>query len=178
MGEKHSRRFGFRAVACALAATLFYTQSALAAQTIGDARVVVNDVRGVMGAAEPTVLHAGIDVFQDEVIRTAPRSASRVFFQDNTTLEVGASSEVKLDRFVFDPDPSKSAVALSVARGVVRFATGNLPKASYRITTPTATIGVRGTIIRIMVEADGTTIISVEDGYIEVSAQGQTVTVG
>ena len=58
---------------------------------------------------------------QNEVIDTADQSASRVVFQDKTELSVGPQSSVVLDRFVFDPDPSKSAVAISIAKGVARF---------------------------------------------------------
>jgi FecR-like protein len=137
----------------------------------------VNDVRGVIGTQEPAVLRAGIDVFQNEIIRTGDKSASRVRFEDNTDLAIGAGSEVTLDRFVFDPDPNKSQVALSIARGVARFTTGSLPKSAYKITTPTATIGVRGTIVTITVAADGSTTISVDEGIALVTSNGVTVTV-
>jgi hypothetical protein len=159
-----------------LALALFGSQAAWADPNIGDAQVVVNDVKGTVGPQE-TVLRAGIDVFPNEVIRTGPRSASRVLFQDKTNLSVGASSQVTLDRFVYDPDPAKSAVALSIAKGVARFTTGNLPKSAYRISTPTATIGVRGTIITITVADDGTTTVSVDEGVATVNAGGQTVEV-
>jgi hypothetical protein len=165
-----------RVCASALAISLFTSQVAWADPNIGDAQVVVNDVKGTVGPQE-TVLRAGIDVFQNEVIHTGPRSASRVLFQDKTNLSIGASSQVTLDRFVYDPDPAKSAVALSIAKGVARFTTGNLPKSSYRITTPTATIGVRGTIITITVADDGTTTISVDEGVATVTSNGQTVEV-
>ncbi|MGD0143307.1 MAG: FecR domain-containing protein [Rhizomicrobium sp.] len=153
------------------------SQIALADQNIGNTQVVVNDVRGVIGTQEPAVLRAGIDVFQNEIIRTGDKSASRVRFEDNTDLAIGAGSEVTLDRFVFDPDPNKSQVALSIARGVARFTTGSLPKSAYKITTPTATIGVHGTILTITVAADGSTTISVDEGIALVTSNGVTVTV-
>ena len=161
----------------ALVISQLWSQAALAQQNIGDTQVVVNDVRGVIGKQEPVVLRAGIDVFQDEIIRTGDRSASRVRFQDNTDLSVGPGSDVTLDRFVFDPNPEKSQVALSIAKGVVRFTTGSLPKSAYKITTPTATIGVRGTILTVAVADDGTTTVSVEEGIALVSAAGLIVTV-
>jgi hypothetical protein len=113
------RRALAQALGCALALSPFSSQIALADQNIGDTQVVVNDVRGTIGTQQPAVLRAGIDVFQNEIIRTADKSASRVRFQDNTDLSIGAGSEVTLDRFVFDPDPNKSQVALSIAKGLV-----------------------------------------------------------
>jgi hypothetical protein len=175
-GSFHRRAIA-RLLVCALALSPFTSEIACADQDIGNTQVVVNDVRGVIGTQEPAVLHAGIDVFQNEVIRTADKSASRVKFQDNTDLSVGASSEVTLDRFVFDPDPTKSQVALSIAKGVVRFSTGSLPKSAYKISTPTATIGVRGTVLTIAVALDGTSVVSVTEGSAIITANGVTVTV-
>ena len=68
-------------------------------------------------------------------------------FEDQTKLEIGALSEVVLDRFVYDPNRSNSEVAVSVAKGIARFTTGVLAHESYKINTPTATIGVRGTTL-------------------------------
>jgi ferric-dicitrate binding protein FerR (iron transport regulator) len=175
-GSFHRRAIA-RVLVCALALSPFTSEIARADQDIGNTQVVVNDVRGVIGTQQPAVLRAGIDVFQNEVIRTADKSASRVKFQDNTDLSVGASSEVTLDHFVFDPDPTKSQVALSIAKGVVRFTTGSLPKSAYKISTPTATIGVRGTVLTITVALDGTTVVTVEEGSALITSHGETVTV-
>ena len=127
--------------------------------------------------ARVRIRRAGIDVFQNELINTGSQSASTILFQDETNLSVGSNSQVTLDRFVFDPDPAKSSVALSIAKGVARFTTGSLPKSAYRITTPTATIGIRGTILTITVAEDGTTDITVDDGIAFVTSGGQTVEV-
>ena len=110
---------------------------------------VVNTVTGtIQSSRQRSVMRAGIDVFQNEAIDTGDNSASRVVFQDRTELSIGPTSEVVLDRFVFDPNPSNSAVAVSVAKGVARFSTGLLPKPDYLIRTPSCTIGVRGTILQ------------------------------
>jgi hypothetical protein len=166
------------AFAAAMSTILIPIQPTWAQQNIGAAQVVVRDVQGTVGTAAPVPLRAGIDVFQNEVIVTGDDSASRVIFQDNTDLSIGAGSQVTLDRFVFDPDPSKSAVALSIAKGVIRFSTGGLPKSAYSITTPTATVGIRGTVLTVLVAANGATSVSVEEGAaIVTSAAGQAVTV-
>src|SRR5215472_14563543 len=90
---------------------LLLSGAAGAAETqIGATSIVVNDVTGTLATTRETApLRAGIDVFQNETIDTGADSASRVVFQDKTELSVGPSSSVVLDRFVFDPDPSKSA---------------------------------------------------------------------
>jgi hypothetical protein len=144
--------------------------------SIGSAVIVVNSVTGRIERAQPgTLLHVGIDVLQNETVDTAASSAAKLIFQDNTQFEIGPMSQVTLDRFVYDPDPSRSQVVLSVAKGAARFVTGNLPKSDYEIRTPAATIGIRGTIIEIEVATDGTTRIFVEEGTAFVTGAGTTV---
>lgn len=150
--------------------------SAAFSATIGSAVVVVNQVTGRVETAPAGVsLRVGIDVQANESVETADASATRLIFQDNTQFEVGPSSQVTLDRFVFDPDPSKSQVALSIARGAARFVTGSLPKQDYAIHTPAASIGIRGTILDIDVTLGGATTVYVEQGIALVTGGGQTI---
>lgn len=150
--------------------------SAAFAAQIGSAVVVVNNVTGrVETASTGVTLRAGIDVQANESIETAAASATRLIFQDNTQFEIGPSSQVTLDRFVFDPDPSKSEVALSIAKGAARFVTGSLPKTDYQLHTPAASIGIRGTILNIDVGTGGATTVYVEQGIVLVTGGGQTV---
>ena len=145
---------------------------------VGAAAQVVNSVTGTLASnRQQQVLRAGIDVFQNETIDTAYASASRVVFQDRTQLSIGPASQVVLDNFVFNPDPSNSQVAVSLSRGVMRFSTGLLPKPDYQIRTPSCAIGVRGTVFTTIVSASRDSWVSVEDGATAVSAQGVTVTV-
>ena len=149
------------------------------AATIGAAVVIVNNVTGrIERAAAGMPLHVGIDVQQDETVETATSSAAKLIFEDNTQFEIGPASQVTLDRFVYDADPSKSQVALSVAKGAARFVTGYLPKTDYEIRTPVATIGIRGTIVDIEVAGNGTTKIYVEEGVAFVNGGGAVVELG
>jgi hypothetical protein len=171
-----SRRRAGQILTLALCASLIIMGRSLAAE-VGAAVVVVNNVTGALGPDKPsTELRAGIDVFQDEIVKAADDSAARVLFQDKTTLEVAPKSEIVLDQFVFDPNPSLSKVAVSVVSGVTRFTTGNLPKDDYSISTPGATLAVRGTILDINVDAAGGTFVFVEEGACRISSGGETVT--
>src|SRR6185295_12191559 len=62
------------------------------------------------------------------------------------SLNVGARSEVTLDRFVYDPNRRNGSVVLNAGRGVFRFVSGSQDSKSYKINTSVATIGVRGTV--------------------------------
>jgi ferric-dicitrate binding protein FerR (iron transport regulator) len=136
-----------------------------AQQTIGQADLVVASVQGAL-AGRVRQLSVPDPVFHDESIDTAPDAASRLRFQDGTVLSIGPSSRVTLDDFVYDPNPSRQRLTITMARGVLRFATGRLGKNAYVIVTPTAVIGVRGTVFTVTVDRDGGTTVRVEEGRI------------
>lgn len=127
---------------------------------VGNANKIIAAVRGVL-AANTRNLVAQDKVFSNEAVNTGADSAACFVFRDNTILSVGANPSVVLDSFVFDPDAGKSKVALSMSKGVMRFVSGNLPKNAYSIRTPTALIGIRGTILVVTVAANGLTTVSV-----------------
>ena len=175
-------------------AMMFNGGAAAQQKNIGSASRIVHLVTGALSSAEePAVLRAGIDVFANEIVKTAEDSAALLVFQDKTELSIGADSEIVLDRFVFDPDPNKSAIAVSILSGVARFSTGVLPKSAYTIRTPSATMSVRGTTLVITVEqgppeekrrrrggscADPLvrkTQVDVTNGEVAITAQNETV---
>jgi ferric-dicitrate binding protein FerR (iron transport regulator) len=164
--------------AAALSLGLGIAPAARADTQVGAAAQVVNSVTGTLASTrQQQTLRAGIDVFQNETIDTAYASASRVVFEDRTQLSIGPASQVVLDNFVFNPNPSASQVAVSLTRGVMRFSTGLLPKPDYQIRTPSAAIGVRGTVFTTIVSASRDSWVSVEEGQTTVTAQNVTVTV-
>jgi hypothetical protein len=178
MTNPRTRRPGGRQITVAAIAffTLCMLADAVPGAGIGSPVIIVNNVTGLLKAQEPRVLRVGVDVFADETVRTAEKSLARIVFEDQTKLEIGAMSEVVLDRFVYDPNRSNSEVAVSIAKGIARFTTGVLQHENYKITTPAATIGVRGTTLDLRVDDRGTWVY-VEEGSVTVTANGTTVVV-
>src|SRR4051794_37486305 len=88
-------------------------------------------------------LITGGSLSQDEWIRTDRSGRADVRFLDDTQLAIGPESAVKLDRFTYAP--GRQSFVLNAIKGLFTFSTGNMPKAAYRIQTPTAVLGVRGT---------------------------------
>lgn len=121
---------------------------AQAQQRIGEASSVRNQVTRV-NASGSVGLATGGSVFRNETIRTGRQSAAKLVFLDQTNLAIGPTSSVVLDQFVFSGGGSAQAVSVNLARGVFRFTTGVLDKRAYKINTPVATIGVRGTVLDI-----------------------------
>ena len=56
-------------------------------------------------------LSGGSDVHSQETIRTGNAGQADMQFRDSSKLKVGASSSVKLDKFVYDPNKSGGTVA-------------------------------------------------------------------
>jgi ferric-dicitrate binding protein FerR (iron transport regulator) len=128
---------------------------------VGVASAVTNRVQGSVGARS---LKTGDRVFQNENIETGADSRSQLLFRDETVLNVGPESRVTLDRFVYDPARGGSGAALSVARGALRFISGNMPSQSYEIRTPAGSIGVRGTIVDVIVYDNGEVVLQLVEG--------------
>lgn len=84
-------------------------------------------------------------VFSGDKIVTGPTGNAQIQFRDNTKLVVGPNSTMVIDAFVYGGNSDAARkVTINAVRGAFRFITGNSPKDAYSITTPTATIGVRG----------------------------------
>ncbi len=163
-------------VLVAVAALTLQPVLAQAQVAVGNANKIVSGVRGVLQSNTRTLVLKD-EVYSNENVNTDADSAGRFVFLDDTLLSIGASSSVTLDKFIFDADASKSQVAISMSKGVMRFVSGKLPKNLYSIRTPTALIGIRGTILVITVALNGLTTVSVIEGVATVSAAGATTTV-
>jgi hypothetical protein len=132
-----------------------------AQQAIGSTTTAQNQVTREIGGASGA-LATGESVYRNEVVKTGADSLAKLVFVDSTNLAVGPTSRVVLDRFVYEGDPSAQKVAVNLAKGVFRFTTGGLDKKAYTINTPTAAIGVRGTVLDIDVRNVQTSVTLVE----------------
>jgi hypothetical protein len=102
-----------------------------------------------------------LDILFKDTLETA-QGRMKVMFLDETNLSLTEHSEVTIDEYIFDPNPTKSKLAMSFVQGTARFATGRLglvPKENIVINTPTATIGVRGTDFTTTVDELGRSLV-------------------
>ena len=90
-------------------------------------------------------LVVGADVAVGETVTTGSTGMVQLLFNDATKLVVGPSSSLLIEDYLVRPDNSAGKFAISALSGTFRFVTGKGPKNAYEITTPTGTIGVRGT---------------------------------
>ena len=121
---------------------------------IGTAASTRPSVEAVAGGNTQT-LSAGSEIYANQTVRTGNRGMADLVFLDKTNLSVGPTSEVRLDKFVYDPTGSSGSVVLQATRGAFRFVTGSQAKHAYEVSTPHGTLGVRGTIVELLVNKPG-----------------------
>jgi hypothetical protein len=140
-----------------LAAVLVAAQATTAnAETrstaIGVAASITPSAEGGAGTVFQT-LAPGSELHANETVRTGDAGKADLVFVDRTNLTVGPTSEVVLDKFVYDPVGNKGKVVLQATRGAFRFATGTQDHSAYQFNTPYGSLGVRGTVIKVEVAA-------------------------
>jgi hypothetical protein len=128
---------------------------------VGVASVAIGDPLSKPPQQAERVLRVGVDVFSNERISTKADDRAHLVFLDGSALTIGPSSELILDKFVFDPNTRAGDIAVSVSRGAFRFVGGAISKQKdVVVQTPSATIGIRGGIMIVSVGADNSTSVS------------------
>jgi hypothetical protein len=154
-------------VAVAIGLALAFAPAPLRADAeIGKAAAVTTEVVGTIGGAA-TPLAAGDGVFQDQVIATDDSGVGQIEFLDKTKLAIGPGSTMTLDTFVYNPNKTADKVVIELGKGSFRFITGKSPSKVYEISTPTATLGLRGTALDVTIGDDGEIAVAMLAGEIE-----------
>ncbi|HEY7689774.1 MAG TPA: FecR family protein [Dongiaceae bacterium] len=138
---------------------------AFAAEKVGSANDVVNQAWGTPPDAGRIELAATSPVHRNELLETGQESAVEVIFADDSRLTMGQSARVTVDEFVF-ADPANSRSVINLTKGAFRFVSGKMAEEKVTLKTPTATMVIRGTELKIDVADDGQTEVSVIEGAI------------
>ena len=112
-------------------------------------------------AGEKLTSEEGSSIVSYDTVRTG-QGKTAIEFVDETRVDVTQNSKLVIDEFVYDPNTSKGKLALKASFGTIRYASGQIAKNSrqdIKITTPTATIGVRGTDFTMTVDETGSSTI-------------------
>ena len=123
------------------------------------------------------------DIQQMDDVRTEAGRVA-ITFEDDSTVKLTEHSKLVIDEYIYDPDPSKSKMALKFASGTARFITGKFNnKSNISIKTPTADIAIRGTDFTCTVDELGRSLVillpdenGISSGEILVSTASGSVT--
>jgi hypothetical protein len=112
-----------------------------AQEAIGAVSRIQGETSGTRGGAT-RALGLNASVFLNEVVSTGEAARLEVTFTDGTQVTLGEKAELTLDTFVFNPAAGSGTIKFGVV-GAFRFLSGQSSDVS--VTTPVATLGIRGT---------------------------------
>src|SRR3954452_12070116 len=108
------------------------------ATVTGSASVIRND--------QTTPLKVKDDIYLNDVVQTGANSALGITFIDATTFNLKASTKITIDNYIYEEGGKSNAAIFDVAKGTAAFVAASVAKTGdMKITTPTATLGIRGT---------------------------------
>src|SRR5579862_5122436 len=135
------------AVCVAMAAALGVGQTAAWSQErVGVNGAVNQDANGTPPGGQTRRLVIGQPVVFNERIATTAAGQTQLLFLDESAMSIGPDSDLTIDQFVYDPKRGTGKLAMSAARGLMRYVGGKLSKEDGAVTlrTRTATLTVRG----------------------------------
>lgn len=131
-------------------------QLAQAGGTLDDASPV-GTVKEVSGEATVTrtdgtvvTITAETVIYQGDVVETSATGAVNIVFVDESTFSISNNARLAIDEYVFDPQSQGGESNFSMLRGVFIYTSGMIGREDpddVQISTPTGSIGIRGTII-------------------------------
>ena len=130
------------------------------ADPIGDI-VESTGVGGIIRNNETLPNDVGSDInLYDEAATVNGRML--IEFLDEEELALTEHTRVYIDEVYYDPNPSKSKMAIRMAQGTARFASGTgnkIKKANIKVSTPTAQIAINGTDFTTTIDELGRSLV-------------------
>lgn len=126
---------------------IFSTMSQISYGAIGTVTEQINTPPSIQRKTQTLTGSKGTGVEMNDSVRTAQGKVG-ITFEDQTKVQVNENSKLVIDDFVYDPKKGTGKLALNMALGTVRYASGQIAKnnpQSVGINTPSATVSVRGT---------------------------------
>lgn len=132
-----------------------------AAAEAGKFQFVIGDIKVVSASGAQRVPVKGESFIAGDTIVTGSSGSAQIRMSDGGTVAVRPDTQLKLDQYVFNGREDGSERKLvSLIKGGFRAITGligNRNKGNYKILTPSATIGIRGTDHEAVVIPSGAT---------------------
>ena len=142
------------------ALSAWLTLSMVMAPALSQSQSQVGVAAAVRGAVE--VQSAGVvrtpiggeSMLLGDRVRTRAQSGMQILLLDESVFTIGEGNDLVIDRFVYDPDRSAGEIAARATQGFFRFVSGGvgaIAPQNIELGTPSATIGVRGTSVDVVV---------------------------
>ncbi|MEM7562127.1 MAG: FecR family protein [Pseudomonadota bacterium] len=118
-------------------------------RVVGRIAVLKGKASAVEDGKDSRRLRVGSALFERDQVQTGIKSYAVIAFNDKTRVTMSPKSAFRIEEHEFKPDvPDENNSFLSFLQGGLRLVTGaigRLNKKAFKVATPTATIGIRGT---------------------------------
>lgn len=160
-----------------LLAVLFMFEPQVMAQpsqtgAVGEVVFSIGRTQARMGTAETVGIKPGDQVFVNQTLSTSQGGHLHLRMSDGAFLSLRPDSVVTIAQYLVDVAvPSNNQIRLDVHKGSVRSVTGaagQANKAGFRLNTPVAAIGIRGTDFTVFTD-NQLSSVSVREGGVVVS---------
>jgi hypothetical protein len=86
------------------------------------------------------------DIFLNDVVQTSANSTLGITFNDATTFNLSANAKIAIDNYLYEDGGKQNSAIFDIGKGTVAFVAAAVAKSGdMKITTPTASLGIRGT---------------------------------
>ncbi len=131
-------------------------------------------VSAKLGNEEERVLQRRSVLYEHDSVITAKGATGEISFTDDGIVSLNPESEFKIDEYKHKKGgpPQQEKSVMSLVKGGFRTITGSIPKDNpdaYKINTPVATIGVRGTGYATVLSPTKGLLLKIEKGTIDVT---------
>lgn len=111
----------------------------------------------------------GDSVYLGDVVSTGSDGRVGITFTDGTAFDLSPNARMVMNEFIYDPNSNSNFSLLSLTKGTFTFVAGKVAKTGdMKVSTPVATMGIRGTTPRVEIAEDGSVKFStlIEEGSI------------
>jgi hypothetical protein len=120
----------------------------------------------ILRGSESIVAEAGTAVEEGDLLQTTPTGLIHVLMTDETKFVVGPGTSISIDTALIGSDAGTfDSLAVGMTGGLLRMISGNSASEAYRVNTPSATMGIRGTAFDNCVVRDD--LLIVHEGTVE-----------
>lgn len=162
----------YRALTATLLLVFFPLLSFAAANPAGVVLLVAGQANAQVSGEPARTLSRRADVYVGDRITTGNESQLQLRMKDGAVIALGANAEFIVKAYSDDATGDKKDQAvLSLVKGGLRTISGEIDKSAYTLQTPTATLGIRGTVFDVYVRDNGSTVVILRDGKVVVTGE-------
>lgn len=118
------------------------------AQPIGRIETISGPVEITRADGTRVTVAKGDAVYAGDVIETGAKAVVSMVLADDSVFSLGDNGRIVLDEMVYDPSAQTGKLGMSLVTGVMSFVSGQIAKTdpdAMVLSTPIATVGIRGT---------------------------------